>query len=94
MAIGLAGYFKNRILLGTIVGSCGRFICHFISGSVFFASYAPPGISPYWYSLMFNATYLLPELIICLIILRVLPMERILFQMSPIKKYVSGGYGS
>jgi len=94
MAIGLAGYFKNRILLGTIVGSCGRFICHFISGSVFFASYAPPGISPYWYSLMFNATYLLPELIICLIILRVLPMERILFQMSPIKKYVSGGYRS
>lgn len=81
MALGLAGYFKERILLGAIIGACGRFICHFISGAVFFASYAPPGTSPYWYSLVFNATYLVPELIICLLILRVLPLKRILLQM-------------
>jgi thiamine transporter len=78
MAIGLAGYFKDRILLGAIVGICGRFICHFISGSVFFASYAPAEMSPYWYSFVFNATYLVPELIICLFILRTLPVKRIL----------------
>lgn len=82
MAIGLAGYFKERIFLGAIVASCGRFLCHFISGAVFFASYAPPGTSPYWYSLVFNATYLVPELCICLVILRVLPVKRILFQMK------------
>jgi thiamine transporter len=92
MAIGLAGYFKERILLGAIVGSCGRFICHFISGAVFFASYAPPGTSPYWYSLVFNATYLVPELIICLFILRVLPVKRILLQMRNGENYLSG-YG-
>ncbi len=87
MAIGLAGYFKDRIFLGAIVGICGRFICHFISGSVFFASYAPVGTSPYWYSFVFNATYLVPELTVCLIILRTLPMKRILSQM---KNDVSG----
>lgn len=92
MALGLAGYFKDRMLLGAIVGSCGRFICHFISGVVFFASYAPPGTSPYWYSLVFNATYLLPELMICLLILRVLPVKRLLFQMRNSENYVSG-YG-
>ncbi|MDF2565047.1 MAG: proton-coupled thiamine transporter YuaJ [Massilibacillus sp.] len=89
MAIGLAGYFKDRILLGAIVGSCGRFICHFISGSVFFASYAPVGTSPYWYSFVFNATYLVPELIICLVILRTLPMNRILSQMKNGENYGS-----
>jgi thiamine transporter len=89
IAIGLAGYFKDRILLGAIVGSCGRFICHFISGSVFFASYAPVGTSPYWYSFVFNATYLVPELIICLVILRTLPMNRILSQMKNGENYGS-----
>lgn len=89
MALGLAGYFKERILLGAIVGVCGRFICHFISGVVFFASYAPPGVSPYWYSMVFNATYLIPELMICLVILRVLPVKRILFQMKYGANHVS-----
>ncbi len=82
MAIGLAGCFKNRIYLGAFIGIFGRFICHFISGAVFFGSYAPAGMSPYWYSLVFNATYLVPELIICLVVLRVLPVKKFLQQMK------------
>jgi thiamine transporter len=78
MALGLAGYFKDRVLAGTIVGIFGRFICHFVSGVVFFASYTPPGVSPYWYSLVFNATYLLPELGLCLIVMRILPVKRMM----------------
>lgn len=81
MALGLAGYFKDRILLGAFIGIFSRFICHFISGAVFFASYAPAGMSPYWYSLVFNATYLIPELLISLAILRVLPVKRLLLQI-------------
>ena len=92
MALGLAGYFKERIYLGVIVATCGRFLCHFISGVVFFGSYAPPDMSPYWYSMVFNATYLVPELIICLVVLRVLPVKRMLFQMKSGVNYVSG-YG-
>lgn len=82
MAIGLAGYFKRNIYLGAAIGIFGRFICHFISGAVFFGSYAPAGMNPYWYAFIFNATYLLPELIICLIILKVLPVKRLLNQMT------------
>lgn len=92
MALGLAGYFKDRIFIGAIVATGGRFLCHFISGAVFFASYAPAGMSPYWYSMVFNATYLVPELIICLVVLRVLPVNRLLFQMKRNGNYVSG-YG-
>lgn len=82
MALGLAGHFKNRLFVGAVAGIMGRFICHFISGVVFFASYAPAGMSPYWYSVVVNATYLLPEMVICLLLLRVLPVKRILLHMS------------
>lgn len=81
MAIGLAGYFKN-IYLGAFIGILGRFICHFISGIVFFANYTPAGMSPYWYSFIFNVSYLIPELIICIIILRILPVKRLLTQIK------------
>ena len=81
MALGLAGYFKERFLLGAIFAVTGRFLCHFISGIVFFGSYAPAGTSPYLYALLFNATYLVPELIICLILLKILPIKNLLQHM-------------
>lgn len=82
MALGVAGYFKERYFIGVLVGICGRFLCHFISGVVFFASYAPPSVSPYWYSFIVNATYLIPELVICLIMMRILPVKRLVANMS------------
>ncbi len=78
MALGLAGYFPKHRFWGAIIGVSGRFLCHFISGVAFFANYAPSGVSPYWYSLTFNMTYLLPNLIICLILLRLLPVDRLM----------------
>lgn len=82
MALGVAGYFRNHIFIGASIAVACRLACHFISGVVFFAEYAPPDMSPYLYSLVFNATYLVPELIICLIILRLLPMKRLLNEMK------------
>ena len=82
MAMGLAGFFKEKIFLGVIISFAGRFICHFISGVVFFASYAPEGISPIIYSLTANATYLVPEMIICILILKILPVKRLLSAMK------------
>ncbi|MDQ0202439.1 energy-coupled thiamine transporter ThiT [Pectinatus haikarae] len=81
MAVSIAGCFQRNILMGAVVGIFGRFICHFISGAVFFGSYAPEGISPYWYSLVFNASYLIPDLLICLIILHMLPIKVLVRQM-------------
>ncbi|VBB08196.1 thiamine transporter thit [Lucifera butyrica] len=82
MALGLAGYFPNRILLGTVVAIGGRFFCHFLSGVVFFASYAPQGMSPYVYSFLFNASYLGPELIISVVLLKLLPLARLKAKLS------------
>ena len=83
MAMGLAGLFPQRILPGTALAFFTRLICHVISGVVFFASFAPAGQSPLVYSLIFNGTYLVPEFIICAVILRLLPLERLLVAMDP-----------
>ena len=83
MAMGLAGAFRHRLYLGTAIAFLARMACHVISGVVFFASFAPEGQSPLVYSLVFNGTYLVPECIICLIILRFLPIQRLLSAMDP-----------
>ena len=76
--MGLAGLSRSRIYLGTAAAFLTRFLCHFISGFVFFGSYAPAGTSPITYSLIFNATYLIPEFIICCLVLKLLPLKRLL----------------
>ncbi len=63
-ALGLAGFFRNRPFLGVNVGIAGRFVAHFVSGIIFFATYAPEGMSPIVYSAIYNGSYLLPELVI------------------------------
>jgi thiamine transporter len=63
-ALGLAGAFRNRPVIGVSVGILGRFACHFVSGVVFFGQYAWAGWNVYAYSAAYNATYLVPEFII------------------------------
>lgn len=82
MALGLAGYFRNRVLIGTAVAIAGRFICHFISGVAFFASYAPKGMSPVLYSLTVNGIFLGVEGAICLAIMGLLPLSQLKFFLT------------
>ncbi len=78
-ALGLAGFFapgaekkKLYALLGVIVGIAGRFVCHFFSGVIFFSEYAPEGMNPWFYSALYNGSYLLPELIISAVLIYLL----------------------
>jgi len=77
MAMGLAGLFRSHLYWGTALAFGLRFLCHFISGFVFFGSYAPEGMSPIYYSLVFNAAYLVPEMLICCLLLKVLPVKKL-----------------
>lgn len=74
MAIGITGFFRNKYL-GATFGMLLRFACHFISGVVFFGSYAPAGMSPIIYSLAVNGFAVGGELLICLALLRFLPIN-------------------
>jgi len=77
-ALGLAGFFRNSPILGVAVGIGGRFLCHFISGLVFFATYAPAGMNPALYSAIYNAWYLVPELIVSSVFMFVLHRRHLL----------------
>lgn len=75
--MGLAGLLSTHRIASTALAFVARFACHFVSGVVFFASYAPEGMHPAVYSLVFNATYLVPDFIICCVILKLLPVKRL-----------------
>lgn len=70
--LGLAGFFcakKHGLVTGYVVGVFGRYLCHVLSGYIFFADYAPEGMNPLLYTLGYNATYLVPELAATVVIL-------------------------
>lgn len=78
MSLGLVGFFKKNYIKGTIVALFGRFLCHFLSGVIFFGSYAvDAGMTPIPYSLLVNGIFISVEGLICIIILKMLPMKRL-----------------
>lgn len=78
-ALGLAGCFNRKkygLMIGVIVGMAGRYICHVLSGYIFFAAYAPEGMNPLVYTLGYNATYILPEMIATVILVSLPPVKK------------------
>lgn len=78
-ALGLAGLFARQPVVGIIVGGAGRWLAHFVSGVIYFATYAPKGTSPAVYSAVYNGSYMLPEVVISVILTLVVlrAMQRI-----------------
>jgi thiamine transporter len=80
-ALGIAGFFKDKskfqMLLGVVLAMSTRFLFHFISGMVFYGSYAEPGQTAVAYSFLYNLSYLGPEAVLCIIILAVLPIKQL-----------------
>lgn len=57
------------IALGVFVGGMMRFAGHFFAGWVFFADAAPEGQPVWLYSFLYNCTYMIPAMIICLLVI-------------------------
>lgn len=89
LAMGLAGLkvFRNKRLLGIFVAFFTKFLCHFISGVVFFGSYAPAGMGAVLYSLMVNLPLVGAEMVICMVIVKLIPTERIIKMIN--QNYIS-----
>lgn len=69
--MGVAGFFGKKpigLLFGTLVALFGRFLSHVLSGVVVFSAYAPEGQNPLLYSMLYNGTYLIPELAVSFIL--------------------------
>lgn len=67
-AIGLAGLYRNNLPVSTLIGGAGRFAMHFISGIIFFGSYAPEGMNVMLYSLMVNGLVIGTDTLICVVV--------------------------
>ena len=72
--LGLGGIFKktfnsqtNALVLGTVISCAFRYICHVISGCTVWAGVSIPDSQAIIYSLAYNATYMLPELLVTVI---------------------------
>lgn len=89
--LGLAGLFRrspSSLFLGTIVGSAARFLVHYVVGATIWAEYMPEEFfgmtmtSPWFYSLLYNGAYMLPDAVITLVAAALL--------YRPMKKYILG----
>ena len=81
------GPFLDDISLSFVVGivlvGIVRFVCHTVSGVVFFASYAEgTGLSPLVYSLSYNS-FVFVDLAIDLVVIAIPAVRRALDRMRP-----------
>lgn len=56
------------IVIGTTIGGLLRFVIHFLGGVIFFAAYTPEGQPVWLYSFVYNASYMIPSIILCSIV--------------------------
>ena len=90
-ALGLAGLChgkKGGIFAGTLIGGFARFLVHYVVGATVWAEYMPEEFfgmsmhSPWFYSLLYNLAYMLPNIVICLVVFALL--------WKPMGKYLRG----
>ena len=82
---GLLPRSKGSVYLGTVIGGGLRFLAHYIIGAVVWGKWMPESCfgmtmtSPWFYSLLYNGSYMLLDILICLVIFALL--------YKPLKKY-------
>ena len=89
--LGLAGLVsgkKSGIFTGTVIGCAARFLVHYVVGATVWAEYMPEEFfgmsmhSPWFYSLLYNMAYMLPNTLITLVVFALL--------IKPMGKYLRG----
>ena len=89
--LGLAGLFskcKNSLLWGTIAGGLARYLVAFVVGATIWAEYMPDSFfgmtmtSPWIYSALYNASYIFPCIVLCIIVALLLK--------KPLNSYIHG----
>ena len=74
MVLGLCGIFRNKIrsqsgavTAGIVLACVLRYICHVISGCTVWAGVSIPDAAALWDSIVDNATYMVPETLVCVV---------------------------
>ena len=88
--LGLAGLVartKSGVFTGTLIAGFARFLVHYVVGATVWAAYMPETFfgmtmhSPWFYSLLYNLAYMLPNIAITLLVFAV--------AYKPLNKYLT-----
>ena len=90
--IGLAGLFYRqgswRAVLALVIGGVAQYAVHWAAGALIWAEWMPeeflgmPMVNPWVYSLLYNGLYMVPNIVICAVVLAILA--------KPLGKYLRG----
>ena len=78
MVLGLAGLLKGKFVPATLVACAARFLVHYVVGATVWAEYMPENFfgmtmtSPWIYSALYNAAYMVPSMVLILLVYIVL----------------------
>lgn len=84
--LGVAGLFKGRFCMATIVACVARFLVHYVVGATIWAEYMPESFfgmtmtTPWLYSALYNGAYMVPDMILLLVVY-------FLLRKTPLKQY-------
>lgn len=70
--VGIAGFFAGsrvKAISGAVLACLCRWMASVISGAVVFAAYAPADQNPWVYSMLYNVSYMFPDMAINLVVL-------------------------
>lgn len=60
------GRIIRNVVIGVLIGGSARFLMHFLAGIIFFSDTVPTGQPAWLYSLLYNISYMVPSMIICM----------------------------
>lgn len=85
--LGFAALSRKNLQIGIVIACVARFLCHYVSGLIFWRMYAPEGQPVAIYSLLYNGSYMLIETVICLALSFVPQLKKLIEKMkqSPVK---------
>ncbi len=72
---------KYAAAAGSGIAMALRFLCHFVSGILIWGAYAPEGQPVWLYSLLYNGSYMLIELVLTLVVIVLLQKTGVLERM-------------
>lgn len=89
MVLGVAGLFKGKFCVATVVACSLRFLVHYVVGATIWAAYMPSSFfgmtmtTPWVYSALYNGAYMLPDMVMILVVY-------VLLMKTPMAGYFKG----
>jgi len=76
------GRKKNQVVLGVVLVFLAKYVSHVLAGVIFWSEFAPEGFNAWTWSFYYNATYVLPSMVLSALVIWIL-LQRYPLLVSP-----------